>query len=174
MLQPMPTLLSAQNIAGVKSGMLFSIGFGLNPELTASSGGQTGSGSFSSSFSFGLGYQEISVGYLGYSAEVEYNRSSSSATSFVNTSIIGNVNYGFSEKAYALGGLNYTNLSISGGSSSVSAGSGMGYQAGVGFNITEKSAIEIVKKSMKSELSQNGVSLDLETSALELRSRLSF
>ena len=125
------------------------------------------------SFTLGIGYQELGIGQMGYSAGLEYTNSSIYTASLTNLSLVGNVNYGINEKVYALGGLNYTNLSTSGLATNAT-GSGLGFQLGVGFNITEKSTLEIVRKNMIADLTVEGESGNLDTSALELRTQLLF
>lgn len=126
-------------------------------------------------FQLDLGWEEIKVKEVAYSAFATYQNFAMDGTDMRNMRLSGNATYGFDPQLYVYGGVNWGKYYGSGTVES-NISSGIGFQGGVGFKIVEQARLEMEYVYLQNEGRINDINLDIETKGilLKLKTPLTF
>lgn len=122
----------------------------------------------STNYELHAGWEEIKRNKAGYSAWATFQDLKIDGEHYRNMRLSGNATYGIDSQVYAYGGLNwgkyYGSDYIEG-----NVNAGMGYQAGIGFDLHKKANVEIEYLALINEGRSQGTNINIETKGIMLK-----
>lgn len=140
----------------------------LEADVKASYQGHSFSGTdkLDDTLGFSLGYANILVGELGWTANLAYMDIKNEGTSVAMVRADGNLAYAFTSILNIKGGVNLSKFTS--GTNYDKYNVGIGYQGGLGIQLTKNFGLDIGYTQMNQSGSSNGIDVDVKESGTEI------
>lgn len=140
----------------------------LSADIKASYQGYSASNSetLDSALGFSLGYASLPVQELGWTSNLTYMDIKNESATTGAVRLDGNLAYAFTQIANFKGGINFSKLTS--GSNSSKLNPGIGFQGGLGVQLTKNFGLDVGYTEMNQSGSIDGLQVDLKEKGMEI------